>query len=354
MPRHRLLRNRIAGATRGGVSDYFRPLPSHDAARPPGALTLAGGWCWFDRVEVLRRGRPPEIIAAAELPAGVAARLTAPRAPVLGLPMERPHLRGILNVTPDSFSDGGAYLAREVALTHARAMLAAGAAIIDVGGESTRPGADEVPVAEEVARTRAVVAALAPRARVSIDTRKAAVAEAALAAGARLLNDVSALTFDPCLAGLAARAGVPVCLMHAQGDPATMQEAPHYEDVLLDVYDFLAARIAAAEAAGIARACIVVDVGIGFGKTVAHNLALIRGMALFHGLGCPVLLGASRKRFIGTLGGAEMPQARMPGSLAVALAGVAQGVQILRVHDVAPMAQALRLWQAMAGMETQT
>jgi dihydropteroate synthase len=333
------------------MRDYFRPVLQTDAARPAGALTLAGGWCWFDRVEVLRRGRPPELIAAADLPGEVRARLTVPRPPLAGLALDRPKVMGILNVTPDSFSDGGEHFEFGAALAHARAMAQTGADILDVGGESTRPGAADVSAEEEVARTAPVIAALRAEGvalPVSIDTRKARVARAAFAAGAEMLNDVAALTHDAALAPLAAQAGVPVCLMHAQGAPATMQDDPRYDDVLLDVCDFLAERVAAAEAAGIDRARLIVDPGIGFGKTVVHNLALVRGIALFHGLGCPILLGASRKRFIGAIGGAPGGAARMPGSLAVALSAVAQGVQILRVHDVAETIQALRLWKAVA------
>lgn len=326
----------------------FRPLPVCDPTPPPGALALAGGWCWFDRVEVLERGAARRLISAGDLPEDVRLRLTAPRARIVGLTMDRPRVMGILNVTPDSFSDGGSFLGREVALAHGRAMAAAGAEIIDIGGESTRPGAQEVPAEVEIARTRGVVAGLARLGPVSIDTRKAAVARAALDAGADMVNDVSALRHDPDMARTAAQARRPVCLMHARGAPETMQDDPRYDDVLLDVYDFLEERVGFAEAQGIPRSQIVVDVGIGFGKTLAHNLALLRGLGLFHGLGCPLLLGASRKRFIGTIGGAEVPAARMPGSLAVALAGVAQGVQILRVHDVEPTVQALRLWRAVA------
>jgi dihydropteroate synthase len=224
------------------------------------------------------------------------------------------------------------------------------AEIIDIGGESTRPGAQEVPVAEEIARTVPVIEGLRAagmRGPISIDTRKALVAAAALRAGATLVNDVSGLTFDPALGPLLAKEGVPVVLMHAKGLPATMQDDPSYADVLLDVFDDLAARLARALALGIDRSRIAIDPGIGFGKTAAHNLALIQGLSLLHGLGCPILLGASRKRFIGSIGRAEAPDARMPGSLAVALAGVAQGAQLLRVHDVAETRQALRLWQAM-------
>jgi dihydropteroate synthase len=327
---------------------YFRPIAMVDGARPDGALALAGGWCWFAQVEVLERGRPPRVIPAAEVPAEVLGRLTASRPALAGLGLERPLIMGILNVTPDSFSDGGRFFDEGSAVVQARAMAEAGAAILDVGGESTRPGAAEVAADDEIARTAPVIGAVRDLGvPVSIDTRKAAVAEAALAAGAAIVNDVAALGFDPALAGVVARAGVPVVLMHALGTPATMQNDPVYEDVLLDVYDFLERRIAVAEAAGISRERIVVDPGIGFGKTVAHNLALLRGLSLLHGLGCPILLGASRKRFIGTLGGETQADRRVAGSLAVALTGVAQGAQILRVHDVNETRQALALWQAI-------
>lgn len=322
-----------------------------DVARPRAGLSLAGGWCWFDGVEVLERGAAGRVVAVGDLPAAALHRLTAQRPAFAGLGMDRPRIMGILNVTPDSFSDGGQFLAPDAALEQAR-LMAEAAEIIDIGGESTRPGAVEVSVADEVARTAPVIAALRSggmQAVMSIDTRKAAVAEAALLAGADVVNDVSALGFDPALGPLVARTGAPVVLMHAQGAPATMQDNPQYGDVLLDVYDALEAKVRAAEAFGIARSRIAVDPGIGFGKTAAHNLALIRGLSLFHGLGCPILLGASRKRFVGTYGQAADPAARMPGSVAVALAGVAQGVQMVRVHDVAETRQALRLWLAVNG-----
>ena len=338
--------------------EYFRPIAMTDPARPAGAFALAGGWSWFDRVEVLSRAAPGRIIAASEVPAAVLHRLTAPRADFAGLRLDRPRLMGILNVTPDSFSDGGRFMGAEAAVAQARAM-ATGAEIIDIGGESTRPGAAEVEVEAEIARTAPVIAALRAgglAAQISIDTRKAPVAEAALQAGADIVNDVSAFDFDPTLGPLVGTTGCPVVLMHAQGVPATMQDDPSYGDVLLDVYDALAARLARAEALGIDRTGIVLDPGIGFGKTAAHNLQLLRGLSLFHGLGCAILLGTSRKRFIGSIGRAEDPQARAPGSIATALAGLAQGVQVLRVHDVAETRQALRLWQALNTdhLETET
>lgn len=332
--------------------EYYRPIASVDPVRPAGALPLAGGWCWFSQVEVLRREAPTELRPVAEIPHEVRDVLSAPRPAFGGLSMDRPQIMGILNVTPDSFSDGGRFFAAEAALAQARAMAEA-ADVLDIGGESTRPGAAEVNVAEEVARTAPVIAALREgglSVPISIDTRKAGVAQAALAAGAVIVNDVAAMGFDPEMGSVVAASGAPIILMHSVGTPATMQNDPRYEDVLLDVYDFLKARIAAAEAAGIARDRIMVDPGIGFGKTAEHNLALIRRISLFHALGVPLLLGASRKRFIGTIGQEAVAERRVPGSLAVALAGVAQGAQVLRVHDVDETRQALRLWQALNGV----
>lgn len=335
---------------------YYRPLVQQGMARPRGAHSLAGSPHWFTHAEVLSRGRASKIVAADNIPDAMLARLCAPRPPVAGLDMGVPQVMGILNVTPDSFSDGGLHDAPEAAVRVAREMIGAGASIIDIGGESTRPGATLIPETLEIARTKPVIAALLQDGPVpiSIDTRKAVVARAALAAGAALVNDVSGFTFDAGLAGVCADADVPVCVMHSVGDPTTMQNDPAYENVLLDVYDFLEARIVALEAAGIPRSRIVVDPGIGFGKTFTHNLALVRNIALFHGLGCAILLGVSRKGFIGAIGGgdgASVPaEARAPGSIALGLAAVAQGVQILRVHDVPETVQALRLWMAAQGI----
>lgn len=267
-----------------------------------------------------------------------------------GLSLDRPRVMGIVNVTPDSFSDGGDRLEARVAVADARQMVADGADILDIGGESTRPGADVVPEAEEIARVVPVIAALRAAGvgtPISIDTRKAAVAAAALDAGADIVNDVSAMRYDAGMAALVAARGVPVCLMHAQGDPKTMQADPRYDDVVSEIFGYLQERIAAAEAAGIARAQIIADPGIGFGKTLTHNLEILRELARFAGLGVPVLLGASRKRFIGTLSGAAEAKDRMPGSLAVALHGAARGAHIHRVHDVKETRQALDVWHAL-------
>lgn len=333
------------------MRDYFRPILQSGPARPDSALTLGGGWTWFTHVEVLRRDAPAQIIPAADLPDAVSTALCAPRPQMARLSMACPSIMGILNATPDSFSDGGQFSDVPRAVTHAKEMIAAGADILDIGGESTRPGAQDVPEAEENQRTEPVIRAIRAFSEipVSIDTRKSAVADAALSAGADLVNDVAAMTYDPQIADVAAKAQAPICLMHAQGDPQTMQTAPQYDNVVLDVYDFLESRIAAAEAAGIPRARIMVDPGIGFGKTLEHNLALLQRLSILHSLGCPILLGVSRKRFIGTLADVPEAAARMPGSVAVALAGVAHGAQVLRVHDVAETRQALTLFQAAIG-----
>jgi len=267
-----------------------------------------------------------------------------------GLALDRPLLMGVINVTPDSFSDGGDALRAEDAIARGRALVDAGADILDVGGESTRPGAEPVSAEDETARVLPVVAALSQMgARVSIDTRRARVMAAAVAAGARIINDVTALTGDPESLGLAAKAGVPVILMHMQGEPGTMQANPRYNDVVAEVRDYLAARIEACAAAGIARDRIAIDPGIGFGKTVEHNLSLLKHLDRLADLGCPVVLGVSRKSFIGKLSRGEPPWARLAGSLAAALASVTRGACILRVHDVAETGQALAVWRAIEG-----
>ena len=271
-----------------------------------------------------------------------------PRGPLAGVSFDRPRIMGIVNVTPDSFSDGGHLGDARQAIAFAERLVDEGADFLDIGGESTRPGSDTVPVEEELRRVMPVVEGLSGRtsARISVDTRKAEVMRRAAAAGADLINDVSALSFDPDALAVAVETGLPVVLMHARGDPKSMQQDPRYDDALLDVYDALAARIAVCVAAGIARDRIVVDPGIGFGKTLDHNLELLAGLSLLHGLGVPVMLGASRKSSIGKLTGATDPSERVPGSIAAALAGAMQGAAVLRVHDVAATRQALAVWEA--------
>ncbi len=265
-----------------------------------------------------------------------------------GLPLTRTLLMGVINVTPDSFSDGGEALEARVAVARGLAMLQDGADILDVGGESTRPGAAPVAVAEEIARVVPVVRELAAAgALVSIDTRRAAVMEAAIASGARIVNDVTALTGEARARSLIAKAGVSVILMHMQGEPATMQLAPSYEDAASEVYDWLVEQVAVCKGAGIGRQRIAVDPGIGFGKTADHNLEILAALDKYAALGCALVVGVSRKSFIGRLSRDEPPKRRLPGSLAAALAAVARGAHILRVHDVAETRQALSVWHAI-------
>ena len=360
------LRGFCLSAERSGASVYLRPLGilGHDAAgravEAGVALPLAGGPLAFGMVEAIARtdGEGTADVRRAvgtvgdlagwPAAAGLLDALSRPRAPFAGLAFERPAVMGIVNVTPDSFSDGGDFLDPDRAIAQGTALLEAGADILDIGGESTRPGADPVPAEEEIRRVVPVVRHFAGRgAVVSIDTRHAAVMAAALEAGAAIINDVTALTGDPASLGVAARAQAPVVLMHMRGEPRTMQQAPEYADAPTDVYAYLADRVAACLAAGMSAGDLCVDPGIGFGKTVEHNLQILRHAALYHGLGVPLLIGLSRKRFIASLSRGEAPKDRMAGSLAGALAAFDQGAQILLVHDVAETCQARALWAGL-------
>jgi len=266
------------------------------------------------------------------------------------LRLDLPRVMGILNVTPDSFSDGGLYVSDDRAIEHGLALASAGAAIVDVGGESTRPGSAGVEPAEEVSRVRPVTAALARRLGIplSVDTRHPAVASEALRAGASIINDVSGFR-DPEMVAVAADSDAGVVIMHMLGEPSTMQEDPVYADVVAEVRDHLADRAAVLEAAGIARGRIAVDPGIGFGKTSAHNLELLRRLPEIAALGYPVVVGASRKRFIGEVTGEPVPANRTAGSIAAAVWAMEHGAGIVRVHDVKQTVEALRVWQAMRG-----
>ena len=358
---------------RGSAKLYLRPTGFVDA--PFGydgqTMRLAGGLVWFAQVEAIAAdadGRFATALVPVEriedfvdsLPEPqrssgrtALARLTAPRAALTLGPrtvrLDQPQVMGILNVTPDSFSDGGGHDGDPAAAAEAGVrMTEAGAALIDIGGESTRPGARPVWEVDEIGRVVPVIERLATAGTaISIDTRKSAVMQAGLAAGAHLVNDVSALLYDPRSAATVAPTTAPVVLMHHQGDPRTMQDAPQYRDALLDVYDWLEDRIADAVEAGIARDRLLVDPGIGFGKSLRHNLGVLNGLSLFHALGLPVVLGASRKRTVGALAGEAPVEARLGGSLALALTGATQGVQILRVHDVFETVQALRVWRGL-------
>jgi dihydropteroate synthase len=258
-------------------------------------------------------------------------------------------LMGVVNVTPDSFSDGGLYLDPEAAIQHGEELARAGAAILDVGGESTRPGAEEVDVDEELRRVVPVIEGLAGgEAAISVDTSKAAVAAAALEAGAEIVNDVTALRGDPEMVVLCADRGATVVLMHMLGTPRTMQRDPVYEDVVADVKAFLAERMAVAVAAGVAEERIWLDPGIGFGKTAAHNLELLRRLAELRELGRPLVIGASRKSFIGRVDGSDAGE-RLGGTIASSVLAAAEGAEILRVHDVVEVGQAMAVASAILG-----
>lgn len=340
---------------------HLRPVQFVDtpATYPDGAVArLAGGMQWFAAYEVIETGRRrtvpvAEVASLGERAMLLHARVTAPRPSlVLGartLRFDQPVVAGILNITPDSFSDAGAHVDDPAAAAATGvAMAAAGAALIDVGGESTRPGAPLVWEEDEARRVVPVIERLAAAGTmVSIDTRKALVMERALAAGAGIVNDVAALLWDPRALAVVRDAQAPVILMHSP-DPT---KGPHggtgYRDVAVEVFDWLEARIDAVVATGLDRARIIVDPGIGFGKSLADNLALLNALAMFHSLGCPIMLGASRKRLVGALSNEAPVGQRLGGSLALALHGAAQGVQLLRVHDVAETVQALHVWRGM-------
>ena len=340
---------------------HLRPIHFVDTpvGLPDGSVArLAGGMLWFAAYE-LREGADRRVVPVAEI-AGCGERalllhqrITAPRPPLtLGervLRFDQPLVAGILNVTPDSFSDGGAHVDDPAGAAAAGVdMLAAGAALVDLGGESTRPGAPLIWEGDETKRVAPVVERLVTAgALVSIDTRKAAVMEAALAAGATIVNDISALRYDDRATEGVARAGCAVVLMHAPSAKSDPHEGGTYAHVLFDVYDMLAERVADCIAAGIDPAKIIVDPGIGFGKGVADNLALINGLALFHTLGCPLLFGASRKRLIGALDNEASADQRLGGTVALHYQAATQGAQLLRVHDVAENRQALRVWRGL-------
>ena len=324
---------------------------------------LAGGLSWFAAVELIRldghRRQSAELVPVdgleERLDDDMVAQwqaLTSARLPLrLGdrsIRLDQPQVMGIINATPDSFSDGGRFADAASAAEAGSDMASKGAAIIDVGGESTRPGAKMVWEGDEIGRVVPVIRQLSGGgAAVSIDTRKADVMTAALEAGARMINDVSALTYDERASSIVAASKVPVVLMHHRGSPETMQDDPHYDDVLVEVYLWLEERIRAALEAGIQRECILVDPGFGFGKKLVHNLELMNGLSLFHSLGCPLVIGASRKRTIGALSGEAPAEHRLGGSVAFALKAAEQGVQVLRIHDVPETIQALRVWRGM-------
>jgi dihydropteroate synthase len=352
---------------------YIRPIAFADSPQTEDgeAVRLGGAMVWASRFALIVRedGRvisrervsvadmaralaalPAELGAAAEAQWANLRKVHAPL--VCGartIRLEQPQVMGILNMTPDSFSDGGSFLDdAQVAAGHASAMLEAGAAIIDVGGESTRPGAGAVWEGDEIKRVVPMVERLAAMgAAISVDTRRPAVMEASLAAGAHIINDVSALRYDPRSLDLAAASGAPVVLMHAPGKADDLHSGAAFDDVVLDVFDWLEARRDACVAAGIAADRIVLDPGFGFGLTLGENLALFNALPLFHALGQPLLVGVSRKRMIGALSSEAPAHQRLGGSVALAVRAMDAGAHILRVHDVPETVQAARVWRGL-------
>jgi len=345
---------------------YLQPIGllygevARDAVSVEAALPLAGGSIAFSAVR-LWEGEPGNVKHAIARIGAIQAiheprvkdlldRLVAPREAIAGVSMDSPRIMGIVNVTPDSFSDGGKYLEPNVAIERAKAFSNSGADFIDIGGESTRPGSEPVSAEEELRRVLPVLSGLTEMLTpISIDTRKSAVMREAAKIRANIINDASALTFSPDSLTTLTELKIPAVLTHAMGDPKTMQDNPTYQDVVIEVYDYLEKRMEAASATGLPTASLIVDPGIGFGKTAEHNASLLRNISLFHGLGVPLLAGSSRKRSLQKLTGANTPKEQVAGNIAAALDAVSQGVQIVRVHDVEETHRALAVWKWLRG-----
>jgi len=342
---------RLQPIPRMGLKKILSDHPGHVLDGVQQTMFPLGGCdhVWFDTVLTRPESGTTDYLRACDLAQADLDRLSAPRPDLCGLSLDKPRVLGILNVTPDSFSDPGAFHDHATAVARAHEM-AEEVDLIEIGGESTRPGAKEVDTDEELRRTAPVIKAIRAAGittPISIDTRKAKVARAAVEAGADIINDVSGLRFDPEMLATVRDFDVPTCLMHSRGTPEVMASLTQYDDILLEVYDDIAAQVEAALAAGIRRDNLIVDPGIGFAKTLEHNMTLLRGLSMFHDFGAPILLGASRKSFIRIIGGGDEAKDTLGGSLAVALQGAMQGAQILRVHDTRATSQAMRMHVAL-------
>ena len=331
------------------MTSYFRPIVRTSSPRSKNSIFLAETNYWVSEAEEIKFGKKTKLVSINDVPDWWKKRWLKKRSDILGMEFGFPKLMGILNVTPDSFSDGGNHVELDAALNQAKFMEENGVDIIDVGGESTRPGALTVPILEEIRRIEPVISGISARSKIpiSVDTRKAGVASAAHKAGASMVNDVSGFTFDSDLLPFCSKYKLPVCVMHMKGAPENMQNNPKYENILIEVFDFLENQIGKLVEAGISRDQIIADVGIGFGKNIEHNLTLIKNISLFHGLGVPLLLGVSRKSIISNVAKVEKPSDRVHGSISLALSALGQGVQVFRVHDVAETKQAFDLWVAV-------
>ncbi len=331
------------------MTSYFRPIVRTGSPRSQHSIFLAETNYWVSEAEEIKYGKETKLVSINDVPEWWKKRWLKKRSDILGMEFGFPKLMGILNITPDSFSDGGNHVKLDVALNQAKFMEENGVDIIDIGGESTRPGALTVPISEEIKRIEPVITGISARSKIpiSVDTRKSKVASAARKAGASMVNDVSGFTFDPNLLTYCSKYKLPVCVMHMKGSPENMQNNPKYENILIEVFDFLENQIGTLVKAGISRDQIIADVGIGFGKNIGHNLALIKNISLFHGLGVPLLLGVSRKSIISNVARVEKPSDRVHGSISLAISALGQGVQVFRVHDVAETRQAFDLWVAV-------
>ena len=331
------------------MTSYFRPIVRTGSPRSKNSIFLAETNYWISEAEEIKFGKKTKLVSINDVPDWWKKRWLRKRSNILGMEFGFPKLMGVLNVTPDSFSDGGNHIKLDAALNQAKLMEENGVDIIDIGGESTRPGALTIPISEEIKRIEPVITGISARSKIpiSVDTRKSKVASAARKAGASMVNDVSGFTFDPNLLAYCSKYKLPVCVMHMKGSPENMQNNPKYENIVIEVFDFLENQIGTLVQAGISRDQIIADVGIGFGKNIGHNLALIKNISLFHGLGVPLLLGVSRKSIISNVAKVEKPSDRVHGSISLALSALGQGVQVFRVHDVAETRQAFDIWMAV-------
>ena len=326
---------------------YFFPEMNYLQDEIKHLHTIYGGNTVFNSFRVIERNKGSSVISSAKVKKDFLNRFISKPNSTLGLNFDTPIIMGILNVTPDSFYDGEGSFSEKQFVEKGLGLLKAGCCILDVGGESTRPGAKEVSSSTEIERVAGVIRKIkkcAPSAIISVDTRKAIVAEKALQVGATIVNDVSAGSFDKKMFNVVAKYNAGICLIHSQGLPENMQDNPHYDNVLLDIYDYLEEKITEAESKGISRMNIMVDPGIGFGKNSRHNIEIIKKAGLFLGLGCPLMIGLSRKSFIGEIVNERLPSARLAGSIAAMLKTLSIGVNIFRVHDVKETADAIKIW----------
>ena len=330
--------------------EYFFPEINYGSRGFEKFHKIYGGTTAFNSFRVIQRNKKPRVISTSEVKEEFLNRFTSKPISMLGLSFETPAIMGILNVTPDSFYDGERFFTEKQFVEKGLNLLKIGCTVLDVGGESTRPGAKEVPSTIEIERIMGVIKKIknsVPSAIISVDTRKSMVAEKALGAGASMVNDISAGSFDKKMFEVVAKHRAGICLMHSRGLPENMQDKPNYDEIMLDLYDYFEEKVTEAQSKGIPREKIVIDPGIGFGKKLHHNLEIINKISLFLGLGLPVMIGISRKNFIGEIISEREPSERLIGSVAAMLTTLNRGVNIFRVHDVKEAADAIKVWNTL-------